>query len=81
MDDSNRARIAGFDQAMVINDGDPPEDDSRVGFAFRWDAPEVLAGGVRSKKSDTFSFAMVMIEVRHRSTVCRVSTHCFFISM
>jgi len=31
----------------------------------QWTAPEVLRGEAYSKEADVFSFAMVMIEVRH----------------
>ena len=35
------------------------------GCTPRWTAPEILNGGVASREGDIFSFAMVMIEVRH----------------
>ena len=34
--------------------------------SMRWVAPEVWNEGSYSEKADIFSFAMVMIEVRHR---------------
>ena len=39
------------------------EDWSEVGLTIRWAAPELLEGNIRSKKSDVYSFAMLMIEV------------------
>ena len=66
MDDSGRARITDFGLAVVIQNFDSTGSaSSHGGHAPRWTAPEVLDGGVYSKKSDVFSFAMVMIEVRH----------------
>jgi len=36
------------------------------GLSARWAAPEILnEQGVHSKEADTFSFAMVMVEVCH----------------
>jgi len=36
------------------------------GYTAQWTAPEILnEQGTYSKKADVFSFAMVMIEVRH----------------
>ena len=38
--------------------------------AARWTAPEVLAeNGTLSEEADVFSFAMVMVEVRHERAV------------
>ena len=43
------------------------------GFSARWTAPEILNEGPYSKEADTFSFAMVMIEVRHgKFAMCRI---------
>ena len=66
MDDSGHARIADFGLAVVIQNSDSTRSDSSSGgHSPRWTAPEVLEGGTHSKQSDVFSFAMVMIEVRH----------------
>jgi len=66
MDDSGRARIVDFGLAMVTQDLDSiPSISSQHGHTPRWAAPEVLRDGTYSKESDIFSFAMVMIEVRH----------------
>ena len=55
---------------------------SQHGNTPRWAAPEVLEEGIYSKEADIFSFAMVMIEVRHgRSAVYRVLIYCGFISL
>jgi serine/threonine protein kinase len=60
------ARITDFGLAVVIQNSDSTGSSSNCGgHSPRWTAPEVLEGGVYSKKSDIFSFAMVMIEVRH----------------
>ncbi|KAF9644222.1 kinase-like protein, partial [Thelephora ganbajun] len=65
VDDSGHARIADFCEATIVKDGDSVEDDSDIpGHISRWTAPEVLNEETHSKKSDIFSFAMVMIEVR-----------------
>jgi serine/threonine protein kinase len=47
------------------------QDFHETGYTPGWAAPEVFDGGVRSKKTDIFSFAMVMVEVCNRwSPVC-----------
>ncbi|KAF9642512.1 kinase-like protein [Thelephora ganbajun] len=64
VDDSGHACIADFDEATVVKDEDSVEDDSDIlDHNPRWAAPEVLEKGTCSKKSDIFSFGMVMIEV------------------
>ena len=66
MDDSGNACIAGFGFAAVAADtSSEPDTSSLRGFTPRWTAPEVLDEGPNSKEADIFSFAMVMIEVRH----------------
>ena len=74
MDNSGNARIADFGFTTVTLDLDSVQGVlCQRGFTPRWTAPEVLDEGPSSKKSDVFSFAMVMIEVRHgRPTVCRL---------
>ena len=40
------------------------------GHTARWTAPEILnEGEPYSREADVFSFAMVMIEVRHESAI------------
>ncbi|KAF9645728.1 kinase-like protein [Thelephora ganbajun] len=63
VDDSGHARIADFALTIVIKGGDFSEDDSVHGHTPRWTAPEVIEEGAKSKESDIFSFAMVMVEV------------------
>ena len=66
MDDSGTARIADFGFTTVtLNLDSVPSVLYQGGFTPRWTAPEVLDEGPSSKESDVFSFAMVMIEVRH----------------
>ncbi|KAF9643683.1 kinase-like protein, partial [Thelephora ganbajun] len=66
VDDSGHIRIADFGDATIVKDQDSVEDDlNGLPPSTRWDAPEVIDGGPHSKESDVFSFAMVMIEVRH----------------
>ncbi|KAF9645430.1 kinase-like protein [Thelephora ganbajun] len=64
VDDSVRARIADFGISIVtrnLNSIRPPT--TQNSCTPRYAAPEVLDGENPSKKSDIFSFAMVMIEV------------------
>ena len=72
VDNSGHARIADFGLATVTQNLDSLRSTSRQhGHTPRWTAPEILKGqGTYSKEADIFSFAMVMIEARHRlSTV------------
>ncbi|KAF9643686.1 kinase-like protein [Thelephora ganbajun] len=62
VDDSGHARIADFTLTMVIKDEDFLEDDSVHGHTLRWTAPEVIEKGAKTKESDIFSFAMVIVE-------------------
>ena len=73
MDDSGHARIADFGLATVTKNLESIQSPTfQQGYTPRWTAPEVLSTGTPSKEADIFSFAMIMIEVRHgRSTVCR----------
>ncbi|KAF9643033.1 kinase-like protein [Thelephora ganbajun] len=63
VDDFGRARIADFAVTMVTKDEDFLEDDSAGGYTPGWAAPETIEEGAKSKESDIFSFAMVMVEV------------------
>ena len=66
VDGSGRARIADLGLATVTQNLDSVRNVSlQCGFTLRWAAPEVLNEGPNSKEADIFSFAMVMIEVRH----------------
>ena len=80
IDDSGNARIADFGFTTVtLNLDSVRSAQGQHGFTPRWTAPEVLKEGPHSKEADTFSFAMVMIEVRcRRLTVCRTLTYCHF---
>ena len=64
MDDSGHARIGGFGEFAVESDESTSEDPREIGLTTRWAAPEAFQGNT-GKKSDIFSFAMVMIEVPH----------------
>ena len=81
--DSGHARIADFGLATVTQNPDSVRSVSgQHGHTVRWAAPEVLNEGIYSKEADIFSFAMVMIEVRHRRpTVHRALTDCCFVSI
>ena len=73
VDDAGRARITDFSLATVGKNSDSMpivlDDQSHTA---RWTAPEILTEqGAYSKESDVFSFAMVMIEVRHRQLAAR----------
>ncbi|KAF9643883.1 kinase-like protein [Thelephora ganbajun] len=65
VDNPVRARIADFGISIVTRNDNSlrPATDQSMIFTLRWAAPEVLQGGNPSKKSDVYSFAMVMIEV------------------
>ena len=78
MDDSGNARIADFGLATVTQNLDSTRSAScQHGYTARWTAPEVLNEGICSKEADVFSFAMVMIEVRHgQSIMCKASAYC-----
>lgn len=69
VDDSGRVRIADFGFSVVTQDLDSAENTASThGFTLRWAAPEIINGGVASREGDIFSFAMVMVEVRHNQT-------------
>lgn len=65
VDDSGCARIADFGLAKITKNPDSVPSLDNHGNTFLWTAPEVLKEGTYSKKGDIFSFAMVMVEVRH----------------
>ena len=66
MDDSGNARITDFGLTTVtLNLESVRSAQYQRSFTARWSAPEVLKEEPHSKESDIFSFAMVMIEVRH----------------
>jgi len=65
VDHSGNALIADFGLATVAQNLDSVRSATHQGgHTPRWAAPEVLTEGTFSKEADTFSFAMVMIEVR-----------------
>ena len=68
VDDAGCARITDFGLARVTQNLDliRSASDER-GHTARWTAPEILnEQGSHSKEADVFSFAMVMVEVRHK---------------
>jgi len=82
VDDSGHARIADFGLATVAQTMDSIRSTSHHDCSSRWTAPEILNGGPHNKQTDIFSFAMIMIEVRHgRYTACRGLAHCHFVSI
>jgi len=73
VDGSGHARIAGFGHTTVTQDLDsaqstPHSDDC----CLRWPAPE-LCKWRDTKEGDIFSFAMVMVEVRHGRSIVQGS--------
>ena len=72
IDSNGHACLAGFSPLMIIPDEliavspDSPGCTTQWVGGMRWSAPEVLKGGAPSKQTDIYSFAMVMIEARHR---------------
>ena len=72
IDNNGHACLAGFNlltiipNELMITSSGSPKRASRFAGGTQWSAPEVLKGGALSKKTDIFSFAMVMIEVCHR---------------
>jgi len=78
VDGSDRARIADFGIAAVIQDRNSVQDVmDEYEYTARWTAPEILnEQDPYSKESDIFSFAMVMIEVCYGlPIVCRCLFH------
>ena len=66
MDHSGSPRIADFGLATINQNLDSTRGAlDQLGYSTQWAAPEVLNEGTYSKEADIFSFAMVMIEVRH----------------
>lgn len=66
VDDSPRVRLADFGVAIVTRNLKSIRPATREkNHTERWAAPEVLSGENASRESDVFSFAMVMVEVRH----------------
>lgn len=79
--DSGRARITDF--GLVTIPQNPASKRATVADqTARWTAPEILHdNGTYSKAADVFSFAMVVIEVRHAQTfIDRALVYCHFIS-
>ena len=72
VDDTGHVRIADFGLARLTqNPYTLPDTSPHRGYSPQWTAPEVLEEKPHTKQADIFSFAMVMIEVRHeRSTNC-----------
>ena len=71
VDTSGHARITDFCLATVTQNLDSMRSASGgPGHTARWTAPEILnEGEAYSREADVFSFAMVMIEVRHESAI------------
>ena len=66
IDATGHAQITDFEATTIATDmGSELTTSSQRHFTPRWAAPEVLDEGPHSKEVDIFSFAMVMIEVRH----------------
>jgi serine/threonine protein kinase len=78
VDGSGRVRIADFGFAAITQSLDSFGNAMVVrGYSVRWTAPEASKGGMVSQKGDIFSFAMVMVEVRHgRFALSTVLTLC-----
>jgi serine/threonine protein kinase len=66
VESSGQVRIADFGFPAVTKNLDSVGNTTAArGHTLRWTAPEILRGGDHSQKGDIFSFAMVMVEVRH----------------
>lgn len=66
VDAADKARITDFCLAAVTTDVESQLSTSLIqNHTLRWTAPEILNGGKHSREADIFSFAMVVIEVRH----------------
>jgi len=79
VDHVGHVRIAGFGLTTLLLDTSPHHS-----YNLRWTAPEILGDDTKpyTKQADIFSFAMVMIEVRHgRPTTCRTLVDRCFVSM
>ena len=73
VDAASHARITDFGLATIAQSVDTMRRNSDdQDPATRWTAPEILDGAISSKESDVFSFAMVMIEVRHEWVICEL---------
>lgn len=82
IDGLGHALITDFGLTKVTQSLDSIRSASRHGNTPRWSAPEVLIEGLHSKEADMFSFAMVIIEVRHGwRIVCWVLTRCYLSSI
>ena len=68
VDGRGHAQITDFGLARVTQNLDSVRTTAEEqGHTARWTAPEILSEkGSYSKEADVFSFAMVMIEVRHK---------------
>ena len=66
VDGSGNARITDFGLTNIVRDPSAVVSTSDgYGYTPRWTAPEILWDGIPSnKKSDIFSFAMIIYEVR-----------------
>lgn len=68
MEELGHVRIADFGLARITKGlGSLPSLSRQEGYTILWVAPEVWSQEEYSPKADIFSFAMVMIEVRHTS--------------
>jgi len=69
VDDTGRARLTDFGLAAIVLDVESAGS-IKDGHAVRWAAPEIIdMEQPVNKKSDVYSFAMVMIEVRAQKLV------------
>ena len=65
VDEFGHPRIMDLGLASIVRDPSSVESTADGhGLSLRWTAPEVIQGAQTSKKSDVFSFAMVIYEVR-----------------
>ena len=75
VDESGNARITDFGLATIARESNSLMSTSNDQTqAFRWTAPEIMAGSseTTTKASDVFSLGMVIIEVEdNRSTTCQ----------
>jgi serine/threonine-protein kinase TNNI3K len=68
VDAAGHARITDYGLAQVtrkLGSAHSSAGGGQIDHTVRWTAPEVLNDGRYNEEADIYSFAMVMVEVRH----------------
>lgn len=72
VEENGHIRIADFGLTKITKNPHSIRSGSyQNGFTMRWVAPEVWSKGEYSEEADIFSFAMVTIEARRGSILCK----------